>query len=84
MIIKPEHVGTCVAYELPRCDVVVQRVVSVYSDSICLESSDGYSESLWPSMFSSLEDLTKDYRPATVEETAAFERRFRPAPENWH
>ncbi|MER6102411.1 hypothetical protein ABT115_08790 [Streptomyces sp. NPDC001832] len=76
----------CVAYG-PYSGAAVVRITSVhregYNPSVGVESSDGYAEGWYESMFSSLDDITADWRPATEEETAKFESRFRPAPQNW-
>lgn len=87
MKITSEHVGTCVAYgPTPDCPVV--RITSVslsgMNPGIGVESSDGYSEGWYPSMWRSIDQITEDWRPATTEETTAFEQRYRPAPDNWN
>ncbi|MFF3931363.1 hypothetical protein [Streptomyces hirsutus] len=55
-----------------------------YNPSIGVESSDGYSEGWYESMFASLDNITAKWRPATEEETADFARLYRPAPQNWN
>lgn len=87
MIVTPEHVDTCIAYG-PSPDAAVVRITSVsytgLNPGIGVESSDGYSEGWYPSMWRSIEQLTASWRPATAEETARFESRFTPAPQNWY
>lgn len=88
MIVKPEHVGTCIAWDLGRDGAVIKRILSVcegpYSPSISYEAVDGFDESIFPSMYFDLADITKDWRPATPEETAWFTKHYRPAPQNWY
>lgn len=83
MKVRPEHSGTCV---VTRSGSVV-RLLGVYPDalnpSISYESSDGHSEIITSDMWRSLDDQTEDWRPATEEETADFQRRFTPPPQNW-
>ncbi|MGJ3559649.1 hypothetical protein ACR6C2_16895 [Streptomyces sp. INA 01156] len=82
-----EHVGTCIAYGQSP-DAAVVRITSVnrmgYNPSICVESWDGHGDIWISSMFASLDDITADWRPATDEETAKFERLYQPAPQNWN
>lgn len=87
MNIRKEHQGTCVAFN-DSTDAPVVRVLSVYREgynpSISYESFDGHSEIITSNMFASLDEQTKNWRPATEQETAAFHARYRPAPQNWN
>lgn len=76
--------GECVSWG-PVGNAATVRVTSAYSgsNSITYESSDGHSEIIFADMWRTLAEKTSSWRTATAEETAAFKRRYRPAPENW-
>lgn len=76
-------VGECVSWDL-RGGAATVRVTSADRYSITYESSDGHSEIMFADMWRTLVEKTKSWRPATAEEIAKFEARYRPAPQNWN
>lgn len=87
MHLTAEDSGRIVAWGPPDNPCIV-RVLSVYrtgyNPSISYESWDGHSEILIEDMWSTLDDYSKNWRPATEEETAEFLRLYTPAPQNWN
>ena len=65
-----------------RVSVVRLTVVDRWHVSYLCE--DGVAELVDATVFRSLEQLTVDWRRATEQEVAAYQGRYRPAPQNWH
>jgi hypothetical protein len=57
-----------------RVTGITSRCGGVYSDGISLTATDGFSQRYFTSMYTSLEDILAEYRPATAEESARYER----------
>ncbi|GAA2470962.1 hypothetical protein ACFPFX_32820 [Streptomyces mauvecolor] len=83
MKITPEHIGTCVAWNVRSGGTVIVRLASANQDGVSYTCTDGFRGYQPTSFALSLDDITARWRPATAEETAEFERHYRPAPENW-
>ncbi|GGJ68045.1 hypothetical protein [Streptomyces brasiliensis] len=60
------------------------QITAVDRFHITYRSADDHWEGVESTVFSSLEEKTADWRPATETEAMAFKTRFRPAPENWN
>ncbi|WP_033287068.1 hypothetical protein [Streptomyces sp. NRRL F-525] len=75
--------GQCVSRDT-RDGVDTIRVTSVTGSSLSYVCTDGHGDIIFASIFRTLDEMTADLRPATAEEAAAFEARYRRAPENWN
>ncbi|MFD7015204.1 hypothetical protein [Streptomyces sp. NPDC059928] len=83
MKITPEHTGSCGSWSIPYTGTVTVRLAHADQHGVSYTSADGYRKYQPTSFALSLDDITAHWRPATPEETAEFERLYRPAPENW-
>ncbi|MCT9093455.1 hypothetical protein N4G70_31985 [Streptomyces sp. ASQP_92] len=83
MKVTAQHVGTCVAWNIRSGATVIVRLTGFGPDGVSYTCTDGFREYQPTSFAISLDDITGRWRPATAEETAEFERLYRPAPENW-
>jgi len=59
-------------------------ITAASTDQISYLCVDGVHETVEAGRYLSLADQTRNWRPATAAEAAAFEARYRPAPANWH
>ena len=78
------HAGTCVSWTIPPHTTVTVRITSVTSDGVGTVGTDGVRELQPTSWAIDLDDISARWRPATPDETAEFNRLYRPAPANWH
>ncbi|MFE4512578.1 hypothetical protein ACFRMQ_00050 [Kitasatospora sp. NPDC056783] len=75
--------GDLVAWDIGHGGTVVVRITSAVPGRITYESSDGCVEAAESTFAYTLDWACRRWRDATAEETAEFERRYRPAPHNW-
>lgn len=83
MKLTRQHVGTCVSWTVPSHDTVTVRIASVGDYGVGTVSTDGFHDLHPTSWAIDLDDIAAGWRPATPDETATFNARYRPAPENW-
>lgn len=76
--------GQHVSYNLPHSGAATIRITAVSPGHISYVGTDGVHEMVEAGRYVSLADQTRTWRPATRKEAAAFEARYRPAPDNWH
>lgn len=71
----------------PVGNASVFRVLSVYrtgyNPGITTEAWDGVASLHDVTMWTSFDQLSEGWRPATDEEAATFERLYTPPPQNW-
>jgi hypothetical protein len=60
------------------------RITYVSQSHASYLCSDGVMEGTDAGLYSTLDDRTAKWRPATPEEAAEFKQRYRPAPDNWN
>ena len=84
MKISAGHIGTCVSWTIAGGDTTTVRITGVDRDGISYVCTDGYHEMASTSFAHNLDDLSARWRPATPEETAHFERLYRPGPDQWN
>lgn len=60
------------------------RITSVTADGVSYECADGFHEAADVTMYTSMERITRGWRPANPAEVTAFDARYRPGPQNWH
>ncbi len=75
--------GEYAVWDIGRSGTAVVRITSVSANRITYESSDGHSEAVESTFAYTLAWACRSWRDATAEEIAEFERRYRPAPQNW-
>lgn len=77
---KPgDHVAWAIAHSSPA----VVRITAVSPDRITYESTDGHRDAAESTFAYTLRWACRNWRDATAQESARFERRYRPAPQNW-
>lgn len=74
--------GDYVSWDLRDGSVTVQ-VTSVDRFCITYRCRDDVWESVEANVYRTLAEQIARWRPATEEEIAVFQARFRPAPQNW-
>ncbi len=80
----PEHTFQVGDYVLThRSATFPVKIVSVDQFSITYECSDGVRELVDATAYRSLAEQTAEWRIAPPELAAEYERRYRPAPQNW-
>ncbi|MGX9891413.1 hypothetical protein [Streptomyces sp. NPDC002276] len=75
--------GQHISRDHHRDSVSTVRVTGVSRSRLTYVCGDGVGEAIEASQWRSLDEQLTGYRPATEEEAAAFEARYRPAPVNY-
>jgi Lon protease-like protein len=75
--------GQFISWDLSRDGAVTVKLTGVDRFRISYRSWDGVTEAVEATAYRTLAQQTADWRPATPEEIATFERLDRPAPQNW-
>lgn len=75
------RVGDFITYDGRHGNVWTAKVTAVGTYRLSYMSADGVSEMMEDTQYRDYS--LDDYRYATDEEIAEYERRYRPAPQNW-